>query len=94
MPLSYPSHFDPNARCDFHAGALGYSCKDCKALKNKVQDLIESKVISFMPHGLHINVNPLPSHTGPSIHAMEEVIENGSEDDYHTSLNEHDDLKL
>lgn len=88
IPLPHPPGFDPNARCNFHAGAPGYSVEDCKALKNKVHDLIDSKMISFVPQCLHINNNCSPCHTGPSVHDMEESVENRCEDDYYTGLNE------
>lgn len=75
----YPLGFDANAQCDFHVGALGHSVEDCKMLKSKVQNLLDSKIFSFTPAGLRINHNPLPGHVGPSINIMEEVAENGRE---------------
>lgn len=72
----YPSCFDSNSICDFHARAPGNSTEECKELKNRVQDLIDSKVISFTPQGPNINNNHIPGHAGPSINVMEKVVEN------------------
>ncbi|XP_022131653.1 uncharacterized protein LOC111004780 [Momordica charantia] len=36
----YPRWYDVNARCDYHAGAIGHSTKNCTALKYRVQALI------------------------------------------------------
>lgn len=73
---SYPPGFDGNVRCDFHARAPGNSDEDCKALKNRVQDLIDFKVFSFMPQAPNINNNALPGHAVPSVNAVEEVAYN------------------
>src|SRR3954468_4596831 len=53
-PEKLPPNFDVNARCEFHSGAPGHDIENCKAMKHQVQDLIDSKVISFTPNGLHI----------------------------------------
>lgn len=45
-------------------------------------------MFSFTPQGLHINNNSSPGHAGPSVHAMEEIIESSYEYDYHTNLDE------
>ncbi|XP_050916837.1 uncharacterized protein LOC127132018 [Lathyrus oleraceus] len=62
----YPPGFDVNARCDFHAGAQGHSVENCRALKHKVQDLIDSRAIMFTPQGLNIVNTLMPSQEGPS----------------------------
>ncbi|BAT82270.1 hypothetical protein VIGAN_03225400, partial [Vigna angularis var. angularis] len=43
----YPKNYDVNARCDYHAGACGHSTEACKALKRKVQSLIDSGCLKF-----------------------------------------------
>ncbi|KOM51428.1 hypothetical protein LR48_Vigan09g008700 [Vigna angularis] len=43
----YPKNYDVNARCDYHAGACGHSTEACKALKHKVQFLIDSGCLKF-----------------------------------------------
>ncbi|XP_058726831.1 uncharacterized protein LOC131598229 [Vicia villosa] len=52
-PVRFPYHvgFDPNVSCDYHAGAPGHSIEDCQPFKDKVQDLIDSKAITFTPEG-------------------------------------------
>ncbi|KAI5444101.1 hypothetical protein KIW84_012642 [Lathyrus oleraceus] len=40
-------------------------------------------------HGLQINNTPSPSCDDPSVHVMEEISENRSEDGYHMGLDEH-----
>lgn len=65
--------YDVNARCEFHYGAPGHSVENCKALKYKVQQLIESKVIIFTPNGPNVNNNPMPPHNKPIVSMVEEV---------------------
>ncbi|XP_052735555.1 uncharacterized protein LOC128197540 [Vigna angularis] len=43
----YPKNYDVNARCDYHAGTCGHSTEACKALKHKVQFLIDSGCLKF-----------------------------------------------
>jgi len=47
MQPSYPKWFDPNAKCEYHGGAIGHSTENCKALKIKVQGLINAKWLVF-----------------------------------------------
>ena len=62
----YPRGYDQNAKCDYHAGAVGHSTENCQALKYKVQKLIDAKWLSFKMNEPIIGTNPLPSHEGPS----------------------------
>lgn len=57
---------------EFHMGAPGHMIENCRAFKHKVQDLIESKAITFAPNGPNINNNPMSSHVGPSVSVIEE----------------------
>ncbi|XP_058733105.1 uncharacterized protein LOC131604697 [Vicia villosa] len=52
-PVRFPYHvgFDPNVNCGYHDGAPGHSIEDCQPFKDKVQDLINSKAITFTPEG-------------------------------------------
>lgn len=52
--------YDDNARCEFHSGDPGHTIENCKALKHKVHDLIDSKAISFAPNSPNANNNPKP----------------------------------
>ncbi|RDX79703.1 hypothetical protein CR513_39844, partial [Mucuna pruriens] len=40
MEPPYSRSYDPNAKCDYHARAVGHSTERCWALKHMVQDLI------------------------------------------------------
>ena len=71
----YPRGYDPNAKCDYHAGAVGHSTENCRALKFRVQDLIDAKWLSFTDDSPNVGSNPLPGHGGPSINAIEGTIE-------------------
>ncbi|KAK2396167.1 hypothetical protein QL285_057834 [Trifolium repens] len=43
----YPSYFDVNAKCEYHAGSPGHTIENCKGFKYKVQELIDRKLLSF-----------------------------------------------
>ena len=60
----YPRWYDLNARCDYHAGAIGHSTKNCTALKHKVQALRDAKWLSFNESSTKSNVSgsTLPDH--------------------------------
>ena len=50
-----PYHFhDSSKQCEFHFGRLGHSLEDCHALKRKVQDLVDHRI-------LKINEGSIPS---------------------------------
>jgi len=82
----FPKGYDSNARCDYHAGAVGHSTKNCKALKFKVQNLINAKWLSFTDDSLNVKSNPLPGHGRLSVNAIEETI-------VHTSRKNVEDIK-
>lgn len=66
-----PPGYDVNSRCKFHSGALDHSIENCKALKYKVQDLIDSKAITFTPNGPNVNNNLMPPHNKPAVNMVE-----------------------
>ncbi|XP_027337272.1 uncharacterized protein LOC113850966 [Abrus precatorius] len=68
----YPRRCDPNAKCEYHGGGIGHSTKNCRALKFKVQDLINAKWLNFKEDNPNIRSNPLPGHKGLSVNAVEE----------------------
>ena len=39
--------YNPNTRCAYHSDSPGHDTNNCWALKNKVQDLIDTKEIEF-----------------------------------------------
>ncbi|XP_058764547.1 uncharacterized protein LOC131638004 [Vicia villosa] len=63
-PDTLPPGYDVNAHCEFHSGAPGHTIEKCRALKLKVQDLIDDKIISFTPTGPNVQNNPMPPHAG------------------------------
>lgn len=70
-PAVLPLGYDVNACCEFHSGAPGHSIENCKALKYKVQDLIDSKAITFGPNDPNINNNPMPPHNKTNVNMVE-----------------------
>lgn len=71
-PTILPPNYDANARCGFHFGAPSHSVENCKALKYKVQEMTESKAITFAPNGPNVNNNHMPPHNKPTVKMMEE----------------------
>ncbi|XP_050878831.1 uncharacterized protein LOC127082643 [Lathyrus oleraceus] len=68
----YPPGYDANAHCEFHMGAPGHTLENCFAFQNRVQDLIEAKVVSFTPRCPDVNTNPMPTHKDAFVSAIEE----------------------
>ncbi|XP_071924787.1 uncharacterized protein [Coffea arabica] len=69
-PPTYPygifAGYNPQAVCAYHSGAPRHSTVDCKALKHRIQDMIEVGEIVIKKReaqGPNINRNPLPEHT-------------------------------
>jgi hypothetical protein len=57
----WPPDYDENAKCEFHSGTQGHNIEGCRAFKNVVQDLVDSKAINFAPSP-NVNTNPMPAH--------------------------------
>ncbi|XP_050877454.1 uncharacterized protein LOC127081215 [Lathyrus oleraceus] len=68
----YPPGYDANAHCEFHMGVPGYTLENCFAFQNRVQDLIEAKVVTFTPRRPNVNTNPMPTYRGASVSDIEE----------------------
>ncbi|XP_057452389.1 uncharacterized protein LOC130744214 [Lotus japonicus] len=58
----YPRGYDPNAKCDYHAGSIEHSTEKCLAFKHKVQKLIDAKLLNFAEKP-NIGNNSLPGHS-------------------------------
>ncbi|XP_058774463.1 uncharacterized protein LOC131648750 [Vicia villosa] len=70
-PTKLPASWDANARCEFHSGSSGHNIENCKALKHKVQDLLDSKAIEFTPtQGPNVVQNPMPPHGAHAANAI------------------------
>ncbi|CAL5189028.1 unnamed protein product [Lathyrus oleraceus] len=65
-PTPLPPNYDVNVRCEYHSGTPGHSIEDCKSLKYKVQDLIDSRAIMLTPQGLNIVNTPMHPQEGTS----------------------------
>ncbi|XP_050897438.1 uncharacterized protein LOC127104294 [Lathyrus oleraceus] len=72
-PDRLPPWYNPNAHCPFHEGAPGHDLEGCYALKHRVRELIESKILSFKDMGLNVKNNPLPPHGNPTVNAIEDA---------------------
>nr|XP_027101483.1 uncharacterized protein LOC113722279 [Coffea arabica]XP_027108974.1 uncharacterized protein LOC113728811 [Coffea arabica] len=65
-PYGIFAGYNPQAVCAYHSGAPEHSTVDCKALKHRIQDMIEAGEIVIRKReaqGPNINRNPLPEHT-------------------------------
>lgn len=71
----YPPKFDENARCGYNDGSLGHTIDNCNALKYKVQELIDAKLLTFKELDQNMKNNPLPGHLGPYINSIKEFVE-------------------
>jgi hypothetical protein len=63
--------YNENIKCEFHSSAPGHSIEGCKAFKHVVQDLVDSKAISFAPTP-DVNANPVPTHGPMGVNVMSE----------------------
>ncbi|KAA0054570.1 uncharacterized protein E5676_scaffold519G00030 [Cucumis melo var. makuwa] len=43
----YPKWYDPNVKCEYHAGVVGHSIENCFPLKAKVQSLVKTGWLEF-----------------------------------------------
>ncbi|XP_027062881.1 uncharacterized protein [Coffea arabica] len=64
-PYGMPAWYNPQAVCAYHSGAPGHATIDCKALKHRIQDMVEAGEIVIRKReaqGPNVNRNPLPEH--------------------------------
>ncbi|KAH7848754.1 hypothetical protein Vadar_007298 [Vaccinium darrowii] len=75
-PNILPPTYKPDAKCAFHSGQPGHDTESCWTLRNKVQDLIDAKIIeleeSTKPTTPNVTNNPLPNHQGINVILDEE----------------------
>ncbi|KAH1254591.1 hypothetical protein GmHk_04G011011 [Glycine max] len=74
----YPKWYNSNATCAYHSGAPGHNIDSCLPFKYKVQHLINVGWLSFQEEGPNIKTNPLASHGGASVNAIEKDRPSGS----------------
>ena len=68
----FPRWYNPNATCAYHGGVPGHSIKQCVAFKHKVQSLIDAGWLTFHEYNPNVRTNPLASHGGSVVNAVEE----------------------
>ncbi|KAH1188155.1 hypothetical protein GmHk_U059969 [Glycine max] len=68
----YPKWYDPGAKCAYHSGVSGHNIDSCLPFKYKVRHLISVGWLSFQEEGPNVKTNPLASHGGASVNAVEE----------------------
>ncbi|KAL5179842.1 hypothetical protein HKD37_01G001071 [Glycine soja] len=68
----YPKWYDPGAKCVYHSGVPGHNIDSCIPFKYKVQHLISAGWLAFQEEGPNVKTNPLASHGGASVNAVEE----------------------
>ena len=55
--------YHPNERRAYHSDSPGHDTNNCWALKNKVQDMIDSKEVEFDPPGApNVITTSMPNH--------------------------------
>ncbi|KAH1226173.1 hypothetical protein GmHk_11G032902 [Glycine max] len=74
----YPKWYNSNATCAYHSGAPGHNIDSCLPFKYKVQHIINAGWISFQEEGPNVKTNPLASHGGASVNAIEKDRPSGS----------------
>ncbi|KAK2450059.1 hypothetical protein QL285_009199 [Trifolium repens] len=62
MTAPFPVWYDTKAKCEYHAGTEGHSIDGCRDFKNKVQELIDQKLLTFKEDG----ANAVISQNGPT----------------------------
>ncbi|XP_050897204.1 uncharacterized protein LOC127104025 [Lathyrus oleraceus] len=72
-PDCLPPWYNPNAHCPFHEGAPGHDLEGCYALKHRVRELIDNKILYFKDMGPNMKNNPLPPHGDPAVNAIEDA---------------------
>ncbi|KAI5422167.1 hypothetical protein KIW84_045581 [Lathyrus oleraceus] len=70
-PTPPPRGYVANVRCDFHASSPRHTTERFMALKFRVPDLLDRKVISFTAGNLNIKNNSMTWHDVPNINVVE-----------------------
>jgi hypothetical protein len=62
MQPHFPTWYNPELTCEYHAGNTGHSIENCVAFKKRVLQLIKIGWVTF-EDSPNVNSNPLPKHT-------------------------------
>nr|XP_009617788.1 uncharacterized protein LOC104110073 [Nicotiana tomentosiformis] len=72
---------NPNKSCAYHSGMKWHTLEECRSLKDKIQTLIDTKLIHLKRSTPNVHNNPLPDHKEGGVHMIdtdEEWDEEGS----------------
>ncbi|XP_050890842.1 uncharacterized protein LOC127096299 [Lathyrus oleraceus] len=72
-PDRLPPWYNPNTHCPFHEGSPRYDLEGCYALRHRVRELIDSKILSFRDMGPNVKNKPLPPHGDPTVNAIKDA---------------------
>ncbi|XP_019426907.1 PREDICTED: uncharacterized protein LOC109335214 [Lupinus angustifolius] len=73
VPESPGPWFNPNVTCAYHSRVIGHSIEHCRALKYKVQQLINTKQLVFEENTPDVDRNPLPNHGNQGVNVVEDA---------------------
>ncbi|XP_070050979.1 uncharacterized protein [Nicotiana tomentosiformis] len=62
---------NPNKTCAYHSSMKGHPIDECRTLKDKIQILIDTKVIQAKEVAPNVHNNPLPDHRGEGVNVIE-----------------------
>ncbi|XP_070047132.1 uncharacterized protein [Nicotiana tomentosiformis] len=62
---------NPNKTCAYHSGMKGHTIDECHTLRDKIQTLIDTKVIQAKEVARIVCNNPLPDHRGQGVNVIE-----------------------
>ncbi|XP_070052385.1 uncharacterized protein [Nicotiana tomentosiformis] len=62
---------NPNKICAYYFGMKGHTIDECRTLKDKIQTLINTKVIQAKEAAPNVRNNPLPDHRGEGVNVIE-----------------------
>ncbi|XP_070036551.1 uncharacterized protein [Nicotiana tomentosiformis] len=62
---------NPNKTCAYHSGMKGHTIEECRTLKDKIETLIDTKVIQAKETAPNVRNNPLPDHRGDGVNVIE-----------------------
>ncbi|XP_058751635.1 uncharacterized protein LOC131624732, partial [Vicia villosa] len=70
VPEKLPWWYKADATCAFHQNAPGHDLENCWPLKNEVQRLVRSGMLSFRDIGPNVKNNPLPDHEASAVNMV------------------------
>ncbi|XP_070011074.1 uncharacterized protein [Nicotiana sylvestris] len=70
-PKNPSQRVNPNKTYAYHSGMKGHTIDECRSLKDKIQALIDNKIIVAKEHAPNFRNNPLPDHKSGGIHMIE-----------------------